>query len=88
MRIISGCKTFNASNCDRFGVLLYEDIGCQAIMADGAECPIRYECGDLSRKNGNCFFKGANYRLQEYIDDNVTYPSCNVGCYCDEKYVV
>ncbi|KAJ8934627.1 hypothetical protein NQ318_023207 [Aromia moschata] len=54
-------------SCDGLGVLVYEDLGCQAVKRPGKKCPV----------------KGTKYALNEKIDQDVTYESCNVGCFCN-----
>ncbi|KAJ8954929.1 hypothetical protein NQ317_018669 [Molorchus minor] len=35
--------------------------------------------------NDSCLFRGRRYPLEEKIDNDVTYESCNVACFCNNR---
>ncbi|KAG5865686.1 hypothetical protein JTB14_019902, partial [Gonioctena quinquepunctata] len=71
-------------DCDKLGIILYEDLGCKPVIKDGHECPIKYDC-DLEAKNDTCMFRGRSLIVGEGLDNSLTYDTCNVGCSCRDS---
>ncbi|XP_028131820.1 uncharacterized protein LOC114327410 isoform X1 [Diabrotica virgifera virgifera] len=69
-------------DCDKLGILLYEDVGCTPVLAPGKSCPIKYEC-DLAIRNNTCLFRGTEISTTTRPTD-VDFGSCNVGCFCNK----
>ncbi|KAH1001999.1 hypothetical protein HUJ04_005945 [Dendroctonus ponderosae] len=72
-----------SENCDKYGILLYEDIGCKPVMNATESCPSRYDC-NFSRPKSGCTFKGKNYNPGEDIESELTYSACSIGCRCED----
>ncbi|KAF7278205.1 hypothetical protein GWI33_008699 [Rhynchophorus ferrugineus] len=70
----------SAQNCDNKGILIYKDIECKPVTENGG-CPTSFDC-DFARPRSGCLFKGKVYNEREKIPYDLTYSSCNAGCYC------
>lgn len=70
------------NNCDKLGTLLYEDIGCTPVKPEDSECPTKFECGNFTNQSNRCLLRGRSYNVGEHVDNDITYPSCNIGCFC------
>ncbi|XP_076275162.1 uncharacterized protein LOC143206437 [Rhynchophorus ferrugineus] len=81
----SVCFVF-AENCDEKGTLIYKDIRCKPVNESGG-CPTSFDC-DFARPRTGCLFKGKVYNAQEEIPSDLTYSSCNVGCFCRETSIL
>ena len=69
--------------CDSLGLLIYEDLGCVPEHgSDDKDCPVKYTCTGLGEPDGNCYFRGKSYRKHELVDNSLTSPSCDIGCFC------
>ncbi|XP_023029159.2 uncharacterized protein [Leptinotarsa decemlineata] len=68
-------------DCDKLGTILYEDISCKPVMKEGRKCPVKYDC-HFDAKDNSCMFKGRSLSVGEHLDNDVTYDTCNVGCFC------
>ncbi|CAG9828916.1 unnamed protein product [Diabrotica balteata] len=66
--------------CDKLGILLYEDVGCTPIVKPGKSCPLKYEC-DLDVRNNTCLFRGKEISTTDRSAEN-DFGRCNVGCFC------
>lgn len=75
-------KFSKAEDCDLYGVLLYEDIGCIPVKTDGKSCPSKYEC-NLNQLKSGCQFRGKIYEPGKLINEDLTYPGCSIGCLCE-----
>uniref|UniRef100_A0A6P7FEU2 Uncharacterized protein LOC114327412 isoform X2 n=1 Tax=Diabrotica virgifera virgifera TaxID=50390 RepID=A0A6P7FEU2_DIAVI len=76
------CVQGTNDECDKLGILLYEDVGCTPIQAPGKSCPIKYEC-DLAVRNNTCLFRGKEISTTTRSTD-IDFGRCNVGCFCTE----
>lgn len=72
-----------SDNCDKLGVLLYEDIGCLPVKNAEETCPSRYDC-NLNRPKSGCIFKAKNFSPGEDIESDLTYSGCSIGCRCED----
>lgn len=62
----------------------YSELGCKPVLEEGQCCPKRYECPELTDRDGNkCYFRGNIYdagaRLAK-ADQEVN--SCSPACFC------
>ncbi|XP_017777689.1 PREDICTED: protein NEL-like [Nicrophorus vespilloides] len=73
-------------NCDKMGLLLYEELGCNPVFAeDNNSCPISYDCKKYERSLQQCTYQGRTYFPGEDIDKDILNPSCHAGCQCVNK---
>lgn len=74
-------------NCDKFGVLLYEDLNCKANYDEDnrISCPISYDCKGLYKSTRKCHFKGKPYKLDEKVDSELTAAGCDLSCFCQKQ---
>ncbi|CAH0564350.1 unnamed protein product [Brassicogethes aeneus] len=73
-------STAIASNCDKMGVLLYQDMDCKPIYYGKTACPALYSCQGIKPTKKCCY-----YRNQCVLEEpaNTTYgPPCSFGCFC------
>ncbi|XP_050298018.1 uncharacterized protein LOC126737252 [Anthonomus grandis grandis] len=70
-----------SQNCDKYGVLLYDDIGCSPSTA--SPCPTEYFC-NLTRPENGCTFKGQPLYPGQDIGADLTYSGCEIGCKCED----
>ncbi|KAJ8937258.1 hypothetical protein NQ318_020645 [Aromia moschata] len=83
--LIFAVKCDGTENCDKLGILLYEDMACKPTYDKNNSCPVKFDCLGLMKSNNNCYFKGRTYRIDEQIDSKLTASSCNLGCFCEKE---
>lgn len=81
--LVLGLKSANSETCDKYGVLLYEDIACEPVKNETETCPSKYAC-NFNRPKSGCLFKGKNYGPREDITSDLTYSACSIGCRCED----
>ncbi|RZC39356.1 uncharacterized protein BDFB_013967 [Asbolus verrucosus] len=74
---------FTGASCDNLGILLYEDLGCTPQYEESKLCPVKYSCQGLEESDKYCYFRGKAYANQEIVDESLSDPSCDRGCFCD-----
>jgi hypothetical protein len=73
-----------AENCDKLGILLYEELNCTPIYSNASTCPVKYECKDFGKlDSAKCYYKGKSYEIDEKIPD--TKSRCLNDCRCVEN---
>ncbi|KAL1497195.1 hypothetical protein ABEB36_008192 [Hypothenemus hampei] len=73
-----------SENCDKYGILLYEDIGCEGnVKTEEGGCPSSFKC-DFNRPKTGCVLKNINFHPGEAISSNLTYSGCMIGCTCED----
>ncbi|RZC27672.1 hypothetical protein BDFB_013129 [Asbolus verrucosus] len=73
-----------AENCDKLGILVYEDLGCTPVY-NSKPCPIKYKCENWEKLDTNkCHYKGKSYNQGEELPD--TGVPCDNGCSCTKIY--
>lgn len=72
-------------NCDKYGTLFYEDIGCKPKFEQGKPCPTSYECGPFTGSNDTCMLSGRLYAAGEPADSSIQGHSCQIGCICRQR---
>jgi hypothetical protein len=77
-------SNFVAENCDKLGILLYEELNCTPIYSNASTCPVKYECKDFGKlDSAKCYYKGKSYEIDEKIPD--TKSRCLNDCRCVEN---
>lgn len=70
--------------CDNFGVILYEDLACEAVNVTGKLCPVAFKCNDFKpANNGSCLFRKKIYNVGEAIPNEITTSYCEANCRCE-----
>ncbi|KAF7273015.1 hypothetical protein GWI33_014241 [Rhynchophorus ferrugineus] len=89
---ILACNLVAADNCDLFGTLLYEDMGCKPAFDNSVyysqtlgKCPTKFDCLGLKKSSQNCFLKGKTYKLKDMVDSRLTAGLCDLGCSCQSN---
>uniref|UniRef100_A0A1B0D0W6 Uncharacterized protein n=2 Tax=Phlebotomus papatasi TaxID=29031 RepID=A0A1B0D0W6_PHLPP len=61
----------------------YSEIGCQAILQEGDNCPKRFDCETILRRTDKeCFYQGLLYNEGDNISENITKGACQAACFC------
>lgn len=77
--ILLGVGVFG-ENCDKKGVLVYEDMACTPSYAEDNNCPVKYDCMGIENET-NCVYKG-EIVTQGTTANSSDAPLCLWGCYC------
>ena len=61
-------------------------MGCKPITEEGKCCPTRFDCPNLSDRDGNkCHLNGKSYDINESVpNEEVESSSCTVSCRCSK----
>ncbi|KAF2883828.1 hypothetical protein ILUMI_22359 [Ignelater luminosus] len=74
----------SSEECDKLGILLYEEIGCKPIKNNPNDpCASSYDCKHLEEKEEHCSFQGKKYKDREGLPDDAIRETCSSGCFCN-----
>ncbi|XP_050091758.1 uncharacterized protein LOC126575217 [Anopheles aquasalis] len=62
----------------------YTELGCQPVLEEGQCCPKRYQCPELTDRDGNkCYFNGNIYDAGARLSkEDQELNSCSPACFC------
>ncbi|CAO1429760.1 unnamed protein product [Diamesa hyperborea] len=88
--LVCGVVACNGANCDSQKCKTipkhYEELGCYAVKKAGECCASRYECPNITDRDGNkCHYKNQTFNPRETLDHSKLKGICSGQCYCREK---